>query len=113
MTQRESRASLLDCVSLVTLLLLKIVRLMPIDIISEMRTLLEGYEGKQYRVREPDTIALPELKLKPGDVIRVAGRLKGLLLVTRVSDGAQASISQKFLDRMIALMQLVEVKPAK
>lgn len=86
---------------------------MPTDIIIEMRTLLESYEGKQYRVREPDTIALPELKLKPGDVIRIAGRLKGLLLVTRVSDGAKSSISQRFLDRMIALMQLVEIKPTK
>lgn len=84
------------------------------DILTEMRVLLdEAYEGKKYRVREPDTIALPEVKLKPGDIIQVSGRLKGLLLVTRVSDGAKASISQKFLERMIALMQLVEVKPDK
>lgn len=84
---------------------------MTTDVLSEMRALLnEGPEGKKYRVKEPDTISLPGLKLKPGDVIRVVGRLKGLIQVARMSDDAKGEISAKFLEKLIAHMQLVEVK---
>jgi ribosomal protein L21 len=81
------------------------------SVLADMSALLnENTDGKQYKVREPDKITLPDLKLKPGDVFKITGRGGSLRTATRVSDGAQSSISSKFLDRMIAHMQIIEIK---
>jgi hypothetical protein len=80
------------------------------SILTEMAALLEDFAGKRFKVREPDTISLPDLKLKPGDVIKIVSRVKSLLTVTRESDETQSTISEPFLKKLIAHMQLVLIK---
>lgn len=80
------------------------------SLLGEMRVLLEGFVGKQYKVNAPDTLVLPDLKLKPGDIFRISGRGGSLLTATRVSDNAQSSISTRFLQRVIDLAQIDEIK---